>query len=435
MRKSIYLAAIFFCATLLLCQFNNLVAGTPEVRQWTHFRGSHLDGRSSELGFPVHWNDTTNIDWKITIPGNGWSSPVVYGDQIWCTTATDDGYALWAVCIDFDSGAIIHQIKLFEPDTVYPIHAVNSHATPTPCIEDGFVYVHFGRYGTACIDTRTGEKVWERTDLICEHGTGPASSPILFEDMLILHMEGTDVQFVTALDKTSGQTAWRTDRNPLFYSEMIPNRRKASCTPLVIHVNGRDLLISSGSVVCNAFDIYTGEEVWHLVEGDDTTIPMPVTLNGLIAYYTGFVTMPDGEKYGELIALDPDGKGDIEETHIHWRIKTPMLQIVSPVVSDGLIFTVDANSRLLCIDASNGETIWSNRLIGKYNSSLILAGGLIYINSSRGETKVVKAGPAFELVSENSLKGQIWATPAFTDKAIIMRTAYYLYKISQSIVK
>ena len=135
----------------------------PEhVRNWTHFRGSNLNGISEQSGFPVSWDDSTNLEWKAEIPGKGWSSPVVYGDQIWCTTASNDGKEMFAVCTDFYSGKNLFTVKVFEPDTIFRKHYFNSYATPTPCIEEGFVYVHYGRYGTACIDTENGQILWKR---------------------------------------------------------------------------------------------------------------------------------------------------------------------------------------------------------------------------------------------------------------------------------
>ena len=247
--------------------------------------------------------------------------------------------------------------------------------------------------------------------------------------MLILHLEGTDVQFIVALDKRTGETLWKTDRPIRIYEAMVPIGRKAYITPIVIQVEGRDLLISNGAGVCIAYDVNTGEEVWRIPQGEDTTIAMPAESDGLLYFYTAFITPPEVEKYCELMAVDPRGEGDISARNIRWRVKSPPLQIPSPVVKNGLLYTIDALSNLLCLDALSGETIWSERLNGKFHSSPVWAAGNIYYSSTRGETTVIREGRTREVIAQNQLEGEIWATPAFVDGTILLRTSKYLYKI------
>lgn len=231
---------------------------------WTHFRGNDLNGMTEQAVFPVSWNDSSNIAWKTEIPGKGWSSPVVFGKQVWCTTASKDGKTMSAVCIDFETGEMLHNLTVFEPEEIFRKHAINSYATPTPCIEEGFVYVHFGRYGTACLRTDDAAIVWKRTDLHCKHIQGPGSSPVLYKDLLILHMEGMDIRYIIALDKRTGETVWKTGRPEELYEDVIEIGRKAYITPLIMEVDGRDLLISNGSAVCCAYEPDTGKEIWRV---------------------------------------------------------------------------------------------------------------------------------------------------------------------------
>jgi outer membrane protein assembly factor BamB len=399
--------------------------------KWTHFRGTQLDGVADDSNYPRIWNDSTNILWKTPVPGRGWSSPVVFGNQVWLTTATPDGKEMFALCTDLRTGEIVLNIKVFEPDTIFRIHAVNSYATPTPCIEEGFVYVHYGRYGTACINTRNGKIIWKRTDLQCEHVQGPGSSPILHKDKLILHLEGTDKQYLVALDKRSGETIWETHRPVECYEPLLEIGKKAYITPIVITVDRRELLISNGSAVCIAYDVETGEEVWRIVQGEDSTIAMPIFYNGILYFYTSFVTPPTGEKYCELLAVRPEGEGDVTDSHIIWRFASPMLQLLTPVINDGLIYTIDAKSIAWCLDASTGGVVWQNRMKGKFNASPIAASGNIYFSSTQGSTYVVKEGKTFELLSENNLDGEIWATPAFVDGTVLVRTSRFLYRFGE----
>ncbi len=398
---------------------------------WTHFRGSSLNGIARDVDYPVVWNDSSNIRWFVPTEGSGWSSPVVLGEQIWLTAATSDGKDMYALCYDLRTGNQLFRLKVFSPDTVYRKHSVNTYATPTPVIENGFVYVHFGRYGTACINTETGTKVWERSDLQCKHVQGPGSSLFLHRDKLIVHMEGTNVQDIYALDKFTGKTIWKASRNPAFYEQLAEIGKKAYTTPIVITVDGRELLISNGSAVANAYDFETGEEVWFIPFGEDSTIAMPVEYNGKVYFYTSFETGEDGNRLCELWAINPKGKGDLTR-NILWRRTSPPLQLSTQVIVDGLLYTVGSRSNLQCLDAETGEEVWSEELKGKFNSSPIAANGLVYVSTTRGETLVFRQARRFEKVAENMLDGEIWSTPAFVDGAILMRTSKGLYRIGSN---
>ncbi len=423
MKKKFYLHLIPVIAITILA-----VSCVKSQADWTHFRGSSLDGIAAPGEYPTSWKDSTNIRWIAPEDGRGWSSPVVLDGQVWLTSASANGQEMYAVCIDMESGNQLFRTELFTPDSIYRKHAVNSYATPTPAIEKGFLYVHFGRYGTACINTKTGEKVWERTDLQCEHVQGPGSSLFLHGEKLIVHIEGTDVQDIYALDKRTGETIWKTSRNPDFYKHLADIGKKAYTTPIVITVDGRELLISNGSAVANAFDIETGEEVWHIPFGEDSTVAMPAEYNGKIYFYTSFETQDNGERICELWAVDPRGKGDLTG-NILWKHTSPLLQLSTQVIAEGLLYTVDSRSNLQCMDPETGEVIWSEKLKGKFNSSPIAANGNIYVSTIRGETIVFKQGRSFDMVAENKLEGEIWATPAFVDGSILMRTSKGLYRI------
>ncbi len=421
-------AALYSTVTLLSITF--ALTAQDNTPSWTHFRGNHLDGISGESGLPVSWDDSTNIAWKTAIEGKGWSSPIILGDQVWLTTATGAGKEMRAVCLDFKSGEIIHNRIIFNPDSLNRIHSINSYATPTGAIETGRVYLHFGRYGTACLDTESGETIWERTDMQVEHIQGPASSLLIYEDKLIVHMEGSDIQYIAALDKETGETIWRTDRPEELYNSIEYIGKKAYITPIIVDVNGRKLMISNGSAACIAYDPDTGKEVWRIIYGEDSTIAMPTESNGVVYYYVGFETDTAGEKHSKLMAVNPDGEGDIEDSNVLWSVETPILQLLSPLVKDGLLYTIDSRSEMWCLDASDGSEVWSEGMKGKFHSSPVYANGHIYFNSTRGYTYVVKEGEELDIVAENKLEGEIWATPAIAGGAIFIRTKQYLYKIA-----
>lgn len=398
---------------------------------WTHLRGSNLDGHSVSSQAPVTWSETSHIIWKTEIRGVAWSSPVVFGDQIWTSSATRNGDEMFAVCTDFNSGKILKEVPLFKPDSVQHIHSSNSYATSTPCIEDGFVYVHFGTYGTACIDTRNFEIVWTRTDLNCDHMQGAASSPFIYRNLLILHIEGTDVQYLIALDKRTGKTIWKTERPPEFYKDIAPVSRKAYCTPIVVEVNGKDQLISNGSQLCIAYEPETGKEIWQVFYGDDSTVSMPLSYGGLVFVNSGWMLPENGKFYARLLAVDPTGTGDVTKTLVKWETGTDVPQISTPVIVDSLIYMVHERGELTCLSAKTGAVIWKTKLNDQFNASVLYASGNIYLFSVKGKTYVIKPGLSFQLVAENQLDGMVKATPAIVRDNIIFRTDKFLYRIGK----
>ena len=212
---------------------------------WVNYRGLDQNGHSAARNIPTEWTDSTNIAWKTPIEGKGWSSPVILGGQIWLTTATPEGTEFRAICLDEKTGSIVYNIKVFEETEPQKIHPMNSYASPAPVLELGRVYVHYGTYGTACIDTQTGKIIWKRSDINCDHEVGPGSSPVIYNKLLILTMDGTDVQYMEALNKEDGTSVWKRPRG-LDFSKLPFDRKKAFSTPVFKRIKGRTLLISAG---------------------------------------------------------------------------------------------------------------------------------------------------------------------------------------------
>lgn len=422
------LLSCFFLLSLILISEN----AYSQNNNWTHFRGSNLNGIAETNNIPLKWDDPV-IKWKTSIHDEGYSSPVVYDNQVWVTTSTPDGKELYAVCTDFLTGKIIYDIKVFTPEDVEGKHSLNTYASPTPCIEKGFVYVHYGSLGTACINTSNGSIIWKRTDFKCRHAQGPASSPVLYKDLLILHFEGMDEQYIVALNKTNGKVIWKTDRPSEPYQPLQEIARKAYITPLIINVKGRDMLISNGSAVCVAYDPGTGKEFWRVVDGAESTIAMPVTEQGVVYWYTGFAVGADGEKYTELLAVNPDGNGDITKSNILWKKREGLSenQSLTPIIKDGLIYTINTKRTLMCIDAATGKEIWATHVTSNYNASPVYLNGNIFFFSAKGEVLVIKAGRKYEPLAKSQMDSGIWATPAVLRNSVILRTQKYLYRIAE----
>src|SRR5215213_6048512 len=259
-------------AALTVLLFVSAAAARAEDN-WPQFRGPTGQGISDATGLPSTWSETENVVWKTAIHGKSHSSPVVWGDQVWLTTATENGQALSVLCVDRTNGRVLRDMKLFDVALPQYAHPFNSYASPTPVIEEGRVYVTFGSPGTACLDTKTGKVLWERTDLECNHFRGAGSSPIVWKDLLIMNFDGSDFQYLIALDKTTGKTVWKTNRS-VDYQDLEPNGkpkadgdfRKAFATPHVAEIDGRPVLFSSGAKAHYAYDPATGKEFWRVEE-------------------------------------------------------------------------------------------------------------------------------------------------------------------------
>jgi outer membrane protein assembly factor BamB len=404
----------------------------PLNAQWPQFRGPEGLGTSSSANVPLTWAEGKNVRWKTPIHGRAWSSPVILGNQIWVTTATEDGRELFAVAVDRDSGKILHDIKLFQVAQPQYAHPFNTYASPTPVVEPGRVYVTFGSPGTAALDTKTGKVIWERRDFECNHFRGAGSSPILFGDLLIMHFDGSDHQFVVALDKKTGKTVWRTERS-LDFQDLTPEGkpkadgdfRKGFATPHVVDVGGRSVLISIGSKATYAYDVRTGEELWKVVErGSHSPGTRPVVGYGLVFVSTGFDA-------SQLLAIKPDGRGDVTASHVVWRVNRGVPQKPSVLLVNDLIFMINDTGVATCVDPKTGEIVWRGRMEGTYSASPVAAGGRIYAFSEDGKTTVIEASRELKVLAENHLDDGFMASPAIDRNALFLRTRTHLYRIEE----
>jgi outer membrane protein assembly factor BamB len=420
--KSIFIVVLILSFVEFSC--------SNSAQDWTHFRGTSMDGRAEVRSAPLSWDSNTNISWRAPVKGLGWSSPVVYGNQIWLTSATEDGKEFYVFCFDFDSGKLLHEQTVFTSAEPQRIHSTNSYATPTPCIEDDFVYVHYGSFGTACIDTRNFEVVWKRNDMPCNHMQGPASSPVLHKNMLIVHLEGTENPYVVALDKKTGETIWKSVRPAEIYDPLQPVFRKSYQTPIIIKAGGRELLISNSSYLCFAHDVSTGEVIWTIEYGYDSTVSQPLYWNGLVYVNSGWIFLDNTPYFTRQFAVDPTGKGDVTNTHVKWMYEDEVPQIPTPVIVDGRMYMVHDRGMVSCLDAMTGQVIWKEKLAGNFNSSPVYAGGNIYFFNVKGECTIIKPGDSFQKVAENSIGETVKTVPAFVRDKMVLRTEKNLYLIN-----
>ncbi len=423
------------CLTIALL----LAASSLAQADWPQFRGPSGNGLATPpvstkpVGLPIHWSETENVTWKTPIPHRGWSTPAVMEGRIWLTTATVDGHDFFVICADADSGEIRLNQRLFHADNPEPLgNPLNCYASPSPVVEPGRVYVHFGSYGTACLDARTFQVLWQRGDLPCRHYRGPGSSPILFENLLILSMDGVDVQYLVALDKQTGRTVWKTDRTARWDDLDADGKpkdegdlRKAYSTPLIIDISGKKQMLSVGAKAVYGYDPADGRELWKVRTPAFSGAASPVYGRGLAYMISGFGRT-------EMLAIRVDGQGDITDTHVAWKTSSMVPQVPSPVAVDDLLFMINDTGNVTCLDAATGKQVWRQRVGGDYAASLLYADGRVYCFSREGRTTVFKAARNYEVLATNELGSGFMASAAVSGKALFLRTKEHLYRIESS---
>jgi outer membrane protein assembly factor BamB len=405
-----------------------LAAPAPDAgASWPEFRGPTGQGLVAAGKMPTEWGPDKNVAWKQEIPGKGWSSPVILDGRIYLTTAVPvDGsdtkdQSLRAICLNAKTGKILWDVEALTQDgsKAPNIQNKNSHASPTPIVDAKAkrLYVHFGHMGSACLDL-DGQVQWTQTDLHYAPVHGNGGSQALAEDLLVYSIDGSDKQCVVALEAATGKVKWQTDRHS------TAGKKFSFSTPLVIDVDGKKQVISPASDMVCAYDLKSGDEVWRVTYDGYSVTPRPVFAHGMVFICTGFTTP-------SLLAIKPDGKGDMTKTHIAWTANKSVPHTPSLLVSGDELYMVSDGAIASCLDAKTGEVHWQERLGGAFSASPILADGKIYFLSEDGVGHVIKAGTKFERVAKNELKERTLASYAAADGALFIRTAANLYRIEK----
>jgi len=426
------LAFLGLCSSSLL---SAQVATTPLF--WPDKNGPTYDGivpAVEAARLPLKWNAETgeNIIWKTDLEDEGHSTPVIGGDRIWFTAASMDGKKMYVYGIDRLTGKIVHHILLFEnADPEILGNPLNNYAAPSPVLEADALYVHFGTYGTARIDPQTGSTVWQRRDINARHFRGPGSSPIVHGDMLFLTFDGIDQQYVTALDKKTGVTLWKTSRTTDYGDldkEGKPTRdgdmRKAYHTPSVMNLGGKETLVSVGSRAAFGYEAATGKELWTIRHGGFNAAIRPLIHKQVLILNTG------SERAHTLgVKIDDKMSGDITESHVVWDREKRNASESCPVLVNGLLFQTTRGGIVTCMNPQTGVDVWEDRFSGQHLPSPIAAADRLYFSNDRGDTRVIKAGDKFELLAENKLPDAMTSAPAVADGAIFIRTKKQLFKL------
>lgn len=396
---------------------------------WPQFHGPAANGISTAKNVPAEWSSEKNIAWKTEIPGSGWSSPALADGRIYLTsavvTAGDESSpkadrSLRAICVEAATGKIVWDQEVFVQDGAKApdsIHRKNGHASPTPIVDGGRVYVHFGHQGTACLDLE-GKKLWENRTLFYQPQHGNGGSPVLVDGLVIFSCDGPEEQFIAALKATDGSLAWRVPR------PTEARRRFAFCTPLVITVHGRKQVVSPGADMVNALDPASGREVWRAGYEGYSVVPKPAYGDGLLFISSSFDTP-------EVLAIDPSGKGDLTESHVKWietkyAPKTPSL-----LYDQGLLYMLTDSGVLACREGKSGKLLWdSGRVLRDCSASPILCEGRIYALDEFGKCAVIATGKEYKLIATNVLEDEkTLASMAVDDGTLYIRGEKMLYCI------
>lgn len=410
--------------TLLVAMGLAVVAECLWSAEWPQFRGPQGNGHASARDLPLAWDETSGVVWKTAIPGKGWSSPVLSAGRVYLTTAVPLGedesgeLSLRALCVDAATGRILWDEEVFhQPAGAPKIHSKNSHASPTPLVHANRLFVHFGHQGTACLDL-AGRVLWRATSHRYEPVHGNGGSPVLVDGLLIFSCDGAENPFVIALDAATGQTRWQ------FFRTSEADNKFSFSTPAVIDVRGQKQLITPGSGVVNALDPATGREIWRVRYGQGySVIPKPLYAHGLVFVATGYNTPT-------VMAIRPEGEGDLTETQVVWTYRKAAPHTPSLLVIDDLLYMVSDKGIATCLEARTGREVWQERLAGNYSASPLYADGKIFLQSEEGPAIILQPGRVFQKLAQTGFSERTLASYAVDDEALLIRTQQHLYRVA-----
>ncbi len=395
------------------------------AEDWPCFRGPTRQGISQEKAVPLRWSLTKNLAWKMPIPGRGWSSPIVYQDRVYVTTATDEGTSLHLLCLDGKTGATVWDRKVHQQKAGHK-QKNNSYATPTP-LTDGKRIIVLGTDGTLLGLSMEGKELWRHQELEFYGHHGLAVSPILQEGLVIIPFDGSssgednkvgwqkpwDQGLVLAIDVQTGQVRWRGRRGL---------SRIAHVVPQTVSVAGKTQVVSGAGDVLQGFDLQSGERLWTVRSSGEGLVPSVVAGDGLIFATTGFGA-------SEILAVRSGGRGECTDSHMAWKTDKDVPHVPSLLYAKPHLYALTESGTLTCFTATTGAVLWRERLSGRYSASPIWANGRVYCLSEKGKTTIIKAGADYEVLAENDLTGTCKASPAVSNGRLFIRSEDTLYAI------
>ena len=398
-----------------------------KAENWPGFRGPTHQGHSSETGLPLKWSATENIAWKTEVPGESWSSPIVWNDRVFLTTATDNGESCRVLAFDRATGAPLWNREVFRQITRKK-EGRNSYASPTPCTDGDRVYACFGDGSFAAVDF-TGQTVWTNRShpFYGQHGLG--TSPILHDGLLVMARDGSsdgedktvgwqkpwDQSYVVALDAKTGVQRWKSGRGLSRISHGVPAIWTAP--------DGRKQVVSEAGDVVQGFDLLTGERRWSSTVVGEGKVPSVVLGDGLVFTAGGW----GGRE--SIKAFRLGGSGDLGETNLAWEQRKGMPKVPSMLFVRPHLFALTDGGIVSCLKADRGELVWQERIGGNHSASPVTAEGRIYFLGDDGETTVIAAGPEFQVRARNPIGEKVQASLAIAGGHLYLRTEKHLFAV------
>jgi len=387
------------------------------AENWPGWRGPRGDGTSLETNAPIHWHAASNILWKVEIPGTGHASPIVWGNRVFTVSAELDLQDRVLLCLDRKSGRI-HWQKTVLQSPLEKKHSLNSYASSTPATDGERVYVAFldrQEMVVAAYDF-DGNLKWQVRPGPFASMHGFCSSPILFEDKVLVNGDHDGDSYLIALSRAEGKTLWKTPRQ---------NRTRSYCVPLIRELAGQTQMVLSGDKCVASYDPNTGRQHWIIDGPTEQFVASPV-----YSAKTGLLYITGGFPDHHILAIKPDGRGDVTRTHIVWRTNKGVAYVPSPIIAGDYFLIVSDSGVAHCFEAATGTLLWQERM-GEHHASLVSAVGLVYFLNDDGVTRIVKPGPEFQLIAENELGEKCFASPAISGDQIFIRSDHHLFCIGQ----
>lgn len=395
-----------------------MIEAQGEARKyWSQWRGPSGQGIVDTGDYPDTWSATENIRWKVEVPGRGHSSPIVWKDRIFLTTAID-GTKRVLLCFRRDDGKLLWEAAAPTPPLIERTYRKNTHATATPLTDGTRVFALFGNGGLMAVDFN-GKQLWHYSFGETSNYHGPGGSPLLYKDRIIFYQDQRADSFIVALDAKTGKEIWKTPRT----------EKVGWGTPVAIRAGDRDEIIVNGQFAVRSYDPATGKELWSVRGNTMEVTPTPAVGAGLLFCSSG--------RAGPTLAIRPGGSGDVTDTHVTWQTPRGSPFIPSPLVHEGLLYLInDMSSIATCLEAKTGNTVWQGRL-GEakregFSASPTLVNGKVFFTNDDGETFVLATGREFKLLRTNAIGETTLATPALVDGTWFFRTANHLIAVGRT---